>query len=101
MSLNGIMGAAVSGLQTAQTGLRAVSDNIANVDTPGYVRKPVDILLDAYAEAQRRAIVRPELVGERCGLRDRRNVVDTAGRAVFGNEKLRVRAARKGSRRYR
>lgn len=42
MSLNGIMSTAVSGLQTAQTGLRTVSDNIANVDTPGYVRKVVD-----------------------------------------------------------
>lgn len=42
MSLNGIMSTAVGGLQTAQTGMRAVSDNIANVNTPGYVRKVVD-----------------------------------------------------------
>lgn len=42
MSLNAIMGAAVSGLQTAQTGLRTVSDNIANIDTPGYIRKIAD-----------------------------------------------------------
>lgn len=42
MTLNSIMSSAVSGLQTAQTGLRTVSDNIANVDTPGYVRKVVD-----------------------------------------------------------
>jgi flagellar hook-associated protein 1 FlgK len=42
MSLNGIMSAASSGLQTAQTGLRTVSDNIANVDTPGYIRKVAD-----------------------------------------------------------
>jgi flagellar hook-associated protein 1 FlgK len=42
MSLNSIMGSAVSGLQTAQTGLRTVSDNVANVDTPGYVRKLVE-----------------------------------------------------------
>jgi flagellar hook-associated protein 1 FlgK len=42
MSLNAIMSAAVSGLQTAQIGLRTVSDNVANVDTPGYVRKIVD-----------------------------------------------------------
>ena len=41
MSINGVLGTAVSGLQTAQTGLRAVSDNIANVNTPGYVRKQV------------------------------------------------------------
>jgi flagellar hook-associated protein 1 FlgK len=42
MSLNAIMGNAASGLQTAQTALRVVSDNVANVDTPGYVRKVVD-----------------------------------------------------------
>jgi flagellar hook-associated protein 1 FlgK len=42
MSLNSIMGSAVSGLQAAQTQLRAVSDNIANVDTPGYIRKVAD-----------------------------------------------------------
>src|SRR4051812_16345352 len=42
MTLNAIMGAAVSGLQVAQTGLRTVSDNIANVDTPGYIRKIAD-----------------------------------------------------------
>ena len=42
MSINSITSAAISGLQTAQTGLRTVSDNIANIDTPGYVRKVVD-----------------------------------------------------------
>ena len=42
MSLNGITAAAISGLQTAQAGLTTVSDNIANVDTKGYVRKVVD-----------------------------------------------------------
>lgn len=39
MSLNAIMGSATSGLQAAQAQLRTVSDNIANVDTPGYIRK--------------------------------------------------------------
>jgi flagellar hook-associated protein 1 FlgK len=42
MSLSAITSAAISGLQTAQTGLSTVSDNIANVDTKGYVRKVVD-----------------------------------------------------------
>jgi flagellar hook-associated protein 1 FlgK len=42
MTLNGIMSAATSGLHAAQTGLRTVSDNIANVDTPGYIRKVAD-----------------------------------------------------------
>src|SRR5579863_9763284 len=42
MSLNSLMAAAVSGLQTAQTSLTAVSNNIANVNTPGYVREVVN-----------------------------------------------------------
>ncbi len=42
MSLNGIMGAAVSGLQVSQIQLRTISDNISNVNTPGYARKTVD-----------------------------------------------------------
>jgi flagellar hook-associated protein 1 FlgK len=33
MSLNAIMSTANSGMQAAQTGLRVVSDNIANVNT--------------------------------------------------------------------
>jgi len=39
MSINGIMNTATSGLTTAQTQLRVVSDNVSNVNTPGYVRK--------------------------------------------------------------
>ena len=39
MSLNAIMNTASSGLSTAQTQLRVVSDNVSNVNTPGYVRK--------------------------------------------------------------
>src|SRR6185295_5363716 len=42
MSLNTIMSTAVTGMMTSQTGLRTVSDNIANANTPGYVRKIVD-----------------------------------------------------------
>ena len=41
MSLNSIMGTASSGMMAAQTGLRVVSDNIANVNTAGYVRKTI------------------------------------------------------------
>ena len=41
MPVNSIMPAAVSGLQTAQTALTTVSDNITNVNTPGYVREVV------------------------------------------------------------
>jgi len=39
MSLNTILNVATSGMMAAQTGLRVVSDNIANINTPGYVRK--------------------------------------------------------------
>lgn len=42
MSLNVTLNTATSGLMAAQAGLRAVSDNIANINTPGYVRKTVD-----------------------------------------------------------
>lgn len=42
MSLAHIMSSATTGLMAAQTGLRTVSDNIANVNTAGYVRKIVD-----------------------------------------------------------
>lgn len=42
MSLNATLRTATSGLNAAQMGLRAVSDNIANVNTPGYVRKTLD-----------------------------------------------------------
>ncbi len=42
MSITGVLASGTSGLQAAQTGLRAVSDNISNIDTKGYVRKLVD-----------------------------------------------------------
>jgi flagellar hook-associated protein 1 FlgK len=42
MSLTGILDAAVSSLQTAQTQLRVASTNIANVNTPGYAREVVN-----------------------------------------------------------
>ena len=42
MSLSSILGSASSGLMTAQTQLRVISDNIANVNTPGYARKVVN-----------------------------------------------------------
>ena len=42
MSLNAIMNTATTGLAAAQTQLRVVSDNVSNVNTPGYVRKIAD-----------------------------------------------------------
>lgn len=38
MSLSAILGSALSGLQASQAGLRTASDNVANVNTPGYAR---------------------------------------------------------------
>ncbi len=40
-SLSGVLQNATSGLQAAQAALNAISDNIANVNTPGYVRKVI------------------------------------------------------------
>ena len=39
MSLTAIMSNALSGLQASQLGLRTTSNNIANVNTPGYARQ--------------------------------------------------------------
>lgn len=41
MSLNDILGSALSGLGASQAGLRTVSNNIANVNTAGYAREKV------------------------------------------------------------
>lgn len=43
MSLNDILGSALSGLNAAQAGLRSASNNIANVSTPGYARERVNL----------------------------------------------------------
>ena len=43
MSLNDILGSALSGLNAAQAGLRTTSTNIANVNTPGYARERVNL----------------------------------------------------------
>jgi flagellar hook-associated protein 1 len=39
MSLTQALGAAISGLRVTQSGLALVAGNVANADTPGYVRK--------------------------------------------------------------
>ncbi len=43
MSLSDILGSALSGLNAAQAGLRSASNNIANVNTPGYARERVPL----------------------------------------------------------
>ena len=42
MSLSATLQSAASGMMAAQIGLRTTSDNVSNVNTPGYVRKVVD-----------------------------------------------------------
>jgi flagellar hook-associated protein 1 FlgK len=42
MSLNGIVGNALSGLQAAQLGMRTASNNVANANTPGYARTEIN-----------------------------------------------------------
>jgi flagellar hook-associated protein 1 FlgK len=43
LSLNDILGSALSGLSATQAGMRTVSNNIANVGTPGYARERVSL----------------------------------------------------------
>jgi flagellar hook-associated protein 1 FlgK len=43
LSLNDILNSAMSGLAGSQAGLRTVSNNIANVSTPGYARERVTL----------------------------------------------------------
>lgn len=47
MSLNEILGSALSGLAASQAGLRTVSNNIANVNTTGYSRESLAITSSA------------------------------------------------------
>ena len=42
MALNGVIGNALSGLQAAQLGMRTASNNVANVNTPGYARTEIN-----------------------------------------------------------
>ena len=43
MALNSVIGNALSGLQASQLGLRTASNNVANVNTPGYARTELAI----------------------------------------------------------
>jgi flagellar hook-associated protein 1 FlgK len=42
MSLNSILSSSVTGLQTAQTGINTVSNNVANLNTAGYQREVIN-----------------------------------------------------------
>ncbi|MBH1945208.1 flagellar biosynthesis protein FlgK [Erythrobacter sp. YJ-T3-07] len=43
MSLSNILGSAVSGLAASQAGIKSISNNIANISTPGYARERVSL----------------------------------------------------------
>ncbi len=51
MSLNGILSNALSALQTNQSALSVVSNNIANINTPGYDRRVVNEQAQAFGGA--------------------------------------------------
>lgn len=79
MALSVSLTNALSGLRTAQAGLTTVSHNIANVNTPGYVRKSaeqVSIALEGLGAGVRISEIRRE-VAEYL-LRDARNVASSA-----------------------
>jgi flagellar hook-associated protein 1 len=52
MSILGIIQAGSSGLNASQTVLRTISNNIANVNTPGYARERVSLEALAYGSGQ-------------------------------------------------
>jgi len=43
MAINSVIGNALSGIQASQLGLRTASNNVANVNTPGYARTELNI----------------------------------------------------------
>ena len=43
MSLTSILSNAYSGLSASQAALRSISNNVANVNTPGYARERVNL----------------------------------------------------------
>lgn len=58
MSVNSILGSAVSGLSTSQTAMRTTSANIANVNTPGYARARTELTPLASAGVEASAVRR-------------------------------------------
>ncbi len=98
MSLNTILNVATSGMMAAQTGLRVVSDNIANINTAGYVRKTmaqsnlvsngmgVGVNIDAIKRATDKFMAAASLNGASSA--GKANVVATAmdnAQKLFGN----------------
>ena len=66
MSLSDILGSALSGMNAAQAGLRSASNNIANVNTPGYARERVSLQAGVTAGRVSGVLVgEPERVADR------------------------------------
>ena len=66
MSLNDILQSAISGLSASQAGLRSVSNNVANVSTPGYARERVSLATGVTAGRVNGVVVgEPERVADR------------------------------------
>ena len=66
MSLNDILGSALSGLAASQAGLGTVSSNIANVNTPGYAREKSVVTTNVSAGRSNGVVVgEPERVADR------------------------------------
>jgi len=66
VSLNDILGSAKSGLAASQAGMAAVSNNIANVNTPGYARERTIVTTNVAAGRVSGVVVgEPERVADR------------------------------------
>ena len=66
LSLNDILGTALSGLGASQAGLRTVSNNIANVNTAGYARERVALSAGVTAGRASGVVVsEPERIADR------------------------------------
>jgi flagellar hook-associated protein 1 FlgK len=66
VSLNDILGSAMSGLAASQAGMGAVSTNIANVNTPGYAREKTVVSTNVSAGRSNGVVVgEPERVADR------------------------------------
>lgn len=89
MSITTILATSTTGLMAAQQGLRTVSDNIANVNTPGYVRKVVEqTSLVTMGVGSGVDVIGVQRVIDRYLQTASLNAAATAGRATVGSEML-------------
>jgi flagellar hook-associated protein 1 FlgK len=89
MAISVSLSNALSGLQTAQSALTTVSHNIANVNTPGYVRKTaeqVSVALGGFGAGVTISEIRRQVADHL--LRDMRNVTSSASERETREEYL-------------